>query len=240
MDKETVFRLARETKLPMFSTNDEVNDMALLKFAALIEAELKKEAALCAGAKPYAHEFGRSNGDGTFSVVIDRGQPERACSDWPIKPLYTHAQPQADTAELERQLAEEKSARIKGDDANTLLRRQLADSDAALRESRANDMEAMRQLSEAQSRIAQLEDILQLAIIGSCTCQARDANILSDEHSDDCRYKIFECAFSTESSTWLAKHDNEVLERAANVCDEYADDPVYCGSAIRALKTEVR
>ncbi|RWO06316.1 MAG: hypothetical protein EOS07_22015 [Mesorhizobium sp.] len=36
----------------------------------------------------YAHEYGKSNGDGTFSVVIDRGEPKRPVSDWPITPLY--------------------------------------------------------------------------------------------------------------------------------------------------------
>ena len=34
----------------------------------------------------------------------------------------------------------------------------------------------------------------------------------------------------------LARLRNEVLEKAAKVCDEYADDPVYCGNAIRELK----
>lgn len=40
---------------------------------------------------------------------------------------------------------------------NATLRQQLAASDAALIESRANDREAMRQLTEAQARIAELE-----------------------------------------------------------------------------------
>ncbi|TIM16228.1 MAG: hypothetical protein E5Y67_03275 [Mesorhizobium sp.] len=39
--------------------------------------------------KPYAYEFGKSNGDGTFSVVIERGDPEKPVSDWPIKPLFS-------------------------------------------------------------------------------------------------------------------------------------------------------
>ncbi|RWP29895.1 hypothetical protein [Mesorhizobium sp.] len=38
--------------------------------------------------KPYAHEYGKSNGDGTYSVVIERGEPEKPVPDWPIKPLF--------------------------------------------------------------------------------------------------------------------------------------------------------
>lgn len=53
--------------------------------------------------EPYAYEFGRDNGDGTFSVVIERGSlvhvgagpfwtygpPKDPHPDWPVKPLYT-------------------------------------------------------------------------------------------------------------------------------------------------------
>lgn len=50
-------------------------------------------------AKPYAFEFGKSNGDGTYCVIIERGDEgyvERfAVKDWPIKPLYASAQPEA-------------------------------------------------------------------------------------------------------------------------------------------------
>ena len=50
-------------------------------------------------AKPYAFEFGKSNGDGTYCVVIERGDEgyvERfAVKDWPIKPLYASPQPEA-------------------------------------------------------------------------------------------------------------------------------------------------
>lgn len=38
--------------------------------------------------KPYAYEFGRSNGDGTYSVVIEKGSPVDPVHDWPITPLY--------------------------------------------------------------------------------------------------------------------------------------------------------
>jgi len=43
----------------------------------------------------YAHEYGRSNGDGTFSVVIERGEPKRAAPEWPVKPLYAHPTPRS-------------------------------------------------------------------------------------------------------------------------------------------------
>ena len=34
----------------------------------------------------------------------------------------------------------------------------------------------------------------------------------------------------------LKAHDAELIERCACICDEHADDPVYCGAAIRKLK----
>lgn len=34
----------------------------------------------------------------------------------------------------------------------------------------------------------------------------------------------------------LKAHDDELIERCAKICDSRADDPVYCGEAIRALK----
>lgn len=46
--------------------------------------------------KPYAFEFGKSNGDGTYSIVIERGDPAYvdrfAVKDWPVKPLFTSPQ----------------------------------------------------------------------------------------------------------------------------------------------------
>lgn len=42
-------------------------------------------------------------------------------------------------------------------------------------------------------------------------------------------------AFPPDASA-LKAHDAALLERCAAICDEYADDPVYCGSAIRELK----
>ncbi|ESX17540.1 hypothetical protein X766_16035 [Mesorhizobium sp. LSJC255A00] len=41
-----------------------------------------------AAAGPYAHEYGKTNGDGTFSVVIERGEPKNPVPDWPVKALY--------------------------------------------------------------------------------------------------------------------------------------------------------
>jgi hypothetical protein len=41
-------------------------------------------------AEPYAHEYGKSNGDGTFSVTIEKGHHRKPVPDWPIKPLYAH------------------------------------------------------------------------------------------------------------------------------------------------------
>ncbi len=51
--------------------------------------------------KPYAYEYGRDNGDGTYSVVIDKGslvqtqpavynyvRPQNAHKNWPIKELF--------------------------------------------------------------------------------------------------------------------------------------------------------
>jgi hypothetical protein len=62
-------------------------------------------------AKPYAYEYGKANGDGTYSVVIERGDmvkvsdneyvygpPKRAVKDWPIKHLYLTAPAQAGDA----------------------------------------------------------------------------------------------------------------------------------------------
>ena len=52
-------------------------------------------------AKPYAYEYGRCNADGTYSVVIEKGdlvqtmpavynyvRPQNAHKDWPIKELF--------------------------------------------------------------------------------------------------------------------------------------------------------
>lgn len=38
--------------------------------------------------EPYAYEYGQSNGDGTFGVVIERRPPARPVPDWHVKPLY--------------------------------------------------------------------------------------------------------------------------------------------------------
>jgi hypothetical protein len=68
--------------------------------------------------KPYAYEYGRDNGDGTYSVVIDKGslvqtqpavynyaRPQNAHKEWPIKELFDHPpaaqrQPQYNKTEM--------------------------------------------------------------------------------------------------------------------------------------------
>lgn len=37
---------------------------------------------------PYAHEFARSNGDGSYSYVIERGEPRNPILELPMKALY--------------------------------------------------------------------------------------------------------------------------------------------------------
>ena len=56
-------------------------------------------------AEPYAYEYGRSNGDGTFSVFIERTMRD-VCSDWPVKPLFDHAAPCARCEDAEQAEAE--------------------------------------------------------------------------------------------------------------------------------------
>lgn len=53
---------------------------------------------------PYAFEYGKDNGDGTYSVTITRGAiPSymKPVKDWPVKPLYTAPpSPDAELVEL--------------------------------------------------------------------------------------------------------------------------------------------
>ena len=65
---------------------------------------------------------------------------------------------------LERQLAEEKESRVKGDDANTLLRRQLAESELLCSHRAAEQSLLANRLEEAQARIAQLEEAAKAVI----------------------------------------------------------------------------
>jgi hypothetical protein len=71
-------------------------DAAITALRTAIEAAPVQEPV-----KPYAYEYGRDNGDGTFSIVIERGslsmtrpgvynyvRPENAHKDWPIKELF--------------------------------------------------------------------------------------------------------------------------------------------------------
>lgn len=64
--------------------------------------------------EPYAYEYGVSNGDGTFSVVMNKGRLTQlgeneygychpgifASKEWPVTPLYLHPQPAHDVATL--------------------------------------------------------------------------------------------------------------------------------------------
>lgn len=77
--------------------------------------EAVQRAPYAVSAKPYAYEFSRSNGDGTYSVVIERGslvevaprkfeyaEPRYASNDMPIKPLYTDHATNGDAKDSER------------------------------------------------------------------------------------------------------------------------------------------
>lgn len=82
------------------------NELASLKKTTGAQAP----AASAEGApKPYAYEYGKDNGDGTYSVVIERGDlvkvsdteyvygaPKRTVAEWPVKPLYL--EPRTDNA----------------------------------------------------------------------------------------------------------------------------------------------
>ena len=64
--------------------------------------------------KPYAYEYGRDNGDGTFSVVMNKGVVKQlgeneygychpgifASKEWPVTPLYLRPQPAPDVAKV--------------------------------------------------------------------------------------------------------------------------------------------
>lgn len=80
--------------------------------------------------KPYAFEFGRLNGDSTYSVFIERSLPPKTYADWPVKPLYLNPSP---NKELERE--------------NTQLRKERAE----VSESRLD--EVMQALDEAASAL---------------------------------------------------------------------------------------
>ena len=70
--------------------------------------------------EPYAYEYGASNGDGTFSVVMDKGRLSQlgeteydychpgifASKERPVTPLYLHPQPAPEVAKLVEALDE--------------------------------------------------------------------------------------------------------------------------------------
>lgn len=65
----------------------------------------QQQAAEPVAQKPYAYEYGVDNGDGTYSIQIDRGSlihtgvqyeycaPRNPHPEHPVKPLYTHPAP---------------------------------------------------------------------------------------------------------------------------------------------------
>ena len=74
--------------------------------------------------EPYAYEYGRDNGDGTYSVVIDKGslaqtqpavynyvRPQNAHKDWPIKELFDR--PPAQPAQRKPLTEDQRTAIIK-------------------------------------------------------------------------------------------------------------------------------
>lgn len=76
------------TNHPMKYEPSGTNLFDAVQAEAMVRYMLDGMPAAADGRKPYAHEYGRSNGDGTFSVVIERGEPKRPSPDWTIKPLY--------------------------------------------------------------------------------------------------------------------------------------------------------
>ncbi|ASQ10187.1 hypothetical protein CDO22_17965 [Sinorhizobium meliloti] len=84
--------------------------------------------------EPYAHEYGRGNGDGTYSVIIERGRPRDPSPDWPVKPLYAH--PPASSAEiasLRRELEEARKAlEVASDEILSMYRTWVADDYEAM------------------------------------------------------------------------------------------------------------
>ncbi|MER9665495.1 hypothetical protein [Mesorhizobium sp. M0203] len=79
------------TNHPMKHEPSGTNLFDAVQAEAMVRYMLDGMPAAADGRKPYAHEYGRSNGDGTYSVVIERGEPKRPSPDWPIKPLYDAA-----------------------------------------------------------------------------------------------------------------------------------------------------
>lgn len=79
---------------------------------------------------------------------------------------------------------------------------------------------AEEQLTAAQARIAQLRQDLERISNGVVCPEIAARQTLS----------------RTDNMEALNAYRDRVLEDAALICDSHADDPVYCGEAIRALK----
>lgn len=58
----------------------------------------------------------------------------------------------------------------------------------------------------------------------------------AQDNPDDYRWKAADAIEQLQAERdELAAQVAALLEKAALICDEHADDPVYCGDAIRAL-----
>ena len=99
MDKtQEALKLALEALRDYRRSDDDRVSVAMgILQEALVEQPAQQEPV----AKPYAYEYGRNNGDGTYSVVIEKGdlvqtapavynyvRPRKAHKDWPIKELF--------------------------------------------------------------------------------------------------------------------------------------------------------
>ena len=100
-------------------------------------------AALRAGGEPYAYEFGGSNGDGTFSVHIERTLPAKPHPDWPVRNLYTHP-----ATSCERELAEARAERDAWKDA-TKKYEKTVDRLIAERDALASDKARLEERGQA-------------------------------------------------------------------------------------------
>jgi hypothetical protein len=79
---------------------------AILYAAAKKIADQAQAAPVAEPVAPYAFEYGKDNGDGSYSVTITRGAiPSylKPVKDWPVKALYTHPH-DAELVELLREV----------------------------------------------------------------------------------------------------------------------------------------
>ena len=283
MDKETVLRLAIENGAEDYG--DRIpSDFDVYKFAALIEAELSKEAALGAGAEPVAVVITETC-PGVISSMHGYIAPQTATrkSVMLLKDiavgtaLYANAQSQAETAELVKDAAtafdskycteaylQERIAELEHQlaESGELIKKfqQLHKDTVVLCDRNADRVDELKtrifkaetergvmieEFDKAQARIAQLENALntcRIVVVTSGSYQCFNPELVAN-------------ALQEPASDWLTKHDDEVLERAAKVCDvkwtewissaareprssSWPDGytPYDCAKSIRALK----